>query len=359
MTPRTPPAAVPPGTDASQGERDWIDAAIEWTSGLAAVAMFAYGVALSYAVLYAIAEAAGLPPWARRLWPGGWELFMASAALNALAEQRHLRGQHGWRRVPWYPLALTGLTAGGSILLNWFHPAIPLDPPPGWLKSLVYGLPPLEAVLAWHLFLLRIAHRRHSAHVPAGTVPAAVLRPTVPEAAAGRDEPTGTAGGPSHQPTVAGPWAPPPKPSSTSAGPGRSRPAPGRPTIGTARTGEAGLLARARAAAAEHHNTHGRPISRDALRQALRVSNQTAGVLLRELRAGGTVADGQPDQADPDRQPRNQVDGGAVGAGEPGSGTEPAAVAGNGAGGLPAGLVALVPTVPVPASDGQEGDGDG
>jgi hypothetical protein len=359
MTSRTPPIPTAPGSDAAPGERDWIDTAIEWTSGTAAVAMFAYGVALSYAVLYAIAEAAGLPPWARRLWPGGWELFMASAALNALAEQRHLRGQHGWRRVPWYPLALTGLTAGGSILLNWFHPAIPLDPPPGWLKSLVYGLPPLEAVLAWHLFLLRIAHRRQPAHVPAGTVPAAVLRPAVPDTT-GRDERTGTAGGPSHRPTVAGPWVPPPpQPSGNPAGPGRSRPAPGRPTIGTARTAEAGLLARARAAAAEHHNTHGRPISRDALRQALRVSNKTAGALLRELRAGGTVADGQPDRAVPDRQPQNQAGGGAVGAGEQGSGTEPAAVAGNGAGGPPAGLAALVPTVPVPASDGQEGDGDG
>jgi len=27
--------------------------------------------------------------------------------------------------------------------------------------SLVYGLPPLAAVFAWHLFLQRLAHRRH------------------------------------------------------------------------------------------------------------------------------------------------------------------------------------------------------
>src|SRR6266545_1388739 len=285
MTPRTPPTPTPPPGNAGRpGERDWIDTAIEWTSGLAAVAMFAYGVALSYAVLYAIAEAAGLPPWARRLWPGGWELFMASAALNALAEQRHLRGQHGWRRVPWYPLALTGLTAGGSILLNWFHPAIPLDPPPGWLRSLVYGLPPLEAVLAWHLFLLRIAHRRQPTQAPAGTVPAVPQRagPTADQ----RDEPAGTAG-------VRG----------------------------------SGLLAQARAAAAEHDNTHGRPISRDALRQALRVSNQTAGALLRELRA---------DQADPTQETT----------GDP--------AAGNGAAGRPGGLAAMVPTIPDPAQDGQE-----
>jgi hypothetical protein len=361
MTPHIPPTPIPADGPGRSGERDRIEVAIEWTSGLAAVAMFAYGVALSYAVLYAIAEAAGLPPWARALWPGGWELFMASAALNALAEQRHLRGQHGWRRVPWYPLALTGLTAGGSILLNWFHPAIPLDPPPGWLTSLVYGLPPLEAVLAWHLFLLRIAHRRHQAPVPAGTVPAVPQR-AGPEAAAGRDEPTGTArtGGLAHQPTVAGrPVLQPPQTAGAPAGPGRSRPtAAPQPTAGLAAGTDAGLLAQARAAAAAHHTTHGRPISRDALRQALRVSKQTAGALLRELRAGGTVADRQPDQADPDRQPTAPADDVAIGAHEPGQGTAPAAVAGNGAGGRQAGPAALVPTVPAPASDRQEGDGD-
>jgi hypothetical protein len=226
------------------------------------------------------------------------------------------------------------------------------------LKSLVYGLPPLEAVLAWHLFLLRIAHRRHPAHVPAGTVPAAVLRPAVPEAASGRDETTGTAetGGPAHPPTVAGRRVPPPpQPAGAPAGTGRSRPAAApQPAAGT----DAGLLAQARAAEAEHRNTHGRPISRDALRQALRVSNQTAGALLRELRAGGTVADGQPEQADPDRQPKDQAGGVVVRTGEPSGGTEPAAVAGNGAGGPPAGLAALVPTVPVPASNAQEGTAD-
>ena len=148
------------GQDRASG-RDWTDTAIEWASGTTAVAMFAYGVSLSYSVLHRIATAAGLPAWAADLWPLGFEAFMASAALNALAEQR-TRAHQGdwWRRVPWYPWALTACTAGGSILLNWFHPAIPLDPPPGWLVSLVYGLPPLAAVFAWHLFLQRLAHRR-------------------------------------------------------------------------------------------------------------------------------------------------------------------------------------------------------
>jgi hypothetical protein len=145
--------------------RDWTDRGIEIASGTTAVAMFAYGVSLSYSVLHRIATAAGLPPWAADLWPLGFEAFMASAALNALAEQRtRALEADWWRRVPWYPWALTALTAGGSILLNWFHPAIPLNPPPGWLVSLVYGLPPLSAVFAWHLFLQRLAHRRHQHH---------------------------------------------------------------------------------------------------------------------------------------------------------------------------------------------------
>jgi hypothetical protein len=143
-------------------QRDRLDRAIELSSGVTAAGMFAYGVALSYQVLHAIAHAAGLPIWAARLWPLGFEAFMASAALNALAEQRHRRHLIPWqRRVPWYPWTLTGLTAGASILLNWLHPAIPLDPPPGWLVSLVYRLPPLAAVFAWHLFLQRLSHRHH------------------------------------------------------------------------------------------------------------------------------------------------------------------------------------------------------
>jgi len=99
-TPATTPASPAKGP-AVPGGRDWIDVAIEWASGLAAVGMFAYGVALSYQVLHAIAAAAGLPGWAARVWPLGFEAFMASAALNALAEQRHRRDEadrwRGWR----------------------------------------------------------------------------------------------------------------------------------------------------------------------------------------------------------------------------------------------------------------------
>ena len=56
--------------------RNQLDYLIELASGLTAVAMFAYGVALSYQVLHAIAAAAGLPARAARLWPLGFEAFM-------------------------------------------------------------------------------------------------------------------------------------------------------------------------------------------------------------------------------------------------------------------------------------------
>jgi hypothetical protein len=46
------------------------------------------------------------------------------------------------------------------------------------------------------------------------------------------------------------------------------------------------LLAAARRAAAEHHDQHGQPITRDALRARLGVSNQAASDLLRQFRAG-------------------------------------------------------------------------
>src|SRR5215211_1766861 len=50
---------------------------------------------------------------------------------------------------------------GSSIALNFGHPYIPLDPPPRLLVACVYGVPPICAPFAWHLFLLRLVHRRH------------------------------------------------------------------------------------------------------------------------------------------------------------------------------------------------------
>jgi hypothetical protein len=117
--------------------------------------MFAYGAALSFDVLHSIAQAAGLSPVLAWLWPLGFETFMAVAAVAVLAEQRTRP-----HKTPWYPWVLTALAAGSSIALNFGHPYIPLDPPPRLLVACVYGVPPITAPFAWHLFLLRLAHRR-------------------------------------------------------------------------------------------------------------------------------------------------------------------------------------------------------
>ena len=60
---------------------------------------------------------------------------------------------------------------------------------------------------------------------------------------------------------------------------------PGRPSPPQDAEDEA-LLAAARRAAAEHQDQHRQPITRDALRARLGVSNQAASELLRQLRAG-------------------------------------------------------------------------
>jgi hypothetical protein len=71
----------------------------------------------------------------------------------------------------------------------------------------------------------------------------------------------------------------------------RGRPSPVRDAGDEARGGgDEALLAAARRAAAEHQDRHGQPITRDALRARLGVSNQAASELLRQLRAG----EGQP-----------------------------------------------------------------
>jgi hypothetical protein len=142
----------------TRAAHDRLDRAIHHASWLGAFAMFAYGAALSFDVLHAIAQAAGLSPVLAWLWPLGFETFMAVAAVAVLAEQRTRP-----HKTPWYPWVLTALAAGSSIALNFGHPYIPLDPPPRLLVACVYGVPPITAPFAWHLFLLRLAHRRQDA----------------------------------------------------------------------------------------------------------------------------------------------------------------------------------------------------
>jgi hypothetical protein len=350
-TPTLTTSPASPATSAGVGERDWIDAAIQWASGLAAVAMFAYGVCLSYQVLHAIAAAAGLPVWAAGVWPLGFEAFMASAALNALAEQRHRCTQPDrWARVAWYPWTLTGLTAGASIALNWCHPAIPLDPPPGWLVSVVYGLPPLIAVLAWHLFLSRVTHRHQqptptavpavlAIPSPTGTVP----KPSVPAG----DDPAGTVPTPGPPPSPARP-DPRARPARAGRPPVRSQPAAG--------DGDGGLLARARTAAAHYQAAQGRPIGRDALRRTLRVSNQTASDLLRTLRAQPSPSRAH-DPGPPAPSPHAEAPSAAPGAARPDRQPVPETRPGNGHPDRPVTLTSLVPTNPG-SRDGEGVGGD-
>ena len=69
-------------------DRDRIDRAIEHASWLGALAMFAYGAALSFDVLHSITLAGGFSPILTWLWPLGFETFMAVAPVAVLAEQR-------------------------------------------------------------------------------------------------------------------------------------------------------------------------------------------------------------------------------------------------------------------------------
>jgi hypothetical protein len=83
-----------------------------------------------------------------------------------------------------------------------------------------------------------------------------------------------------------------PRPAADQDGGAGELTAPGRPSPvqdagdGTQDGGDEALLAAARRAAAEHQDQHGQPITRDALRARLGVSNQAASELLRQLRAG-------------------------------------------------------------------------
>jgi hypothetical protein len=92
---------------------------------------------------------------------------------------------------PWRP--------GSSIALNFGHPYLPLDPPPRLLVACVYGVPPITAPFAWHLFLQRVAHRRRqhtgqpigaSDHTGTPDQHDATIRPLVQPALA--STPTGT-----------------------------------------------------------------------------------------------------------------------------------------------------------------------
>jgi hypothetical protein len=129
-----------------------------------------------------------------------------------------------------------------------------------------------------------------STSAPASTEPAGpsdgASPPVGPGRAPGRSVPPGgeaaaTTAGPDQALPKSGMARLPIAPSRTVIIASSGSPGPGRP-------GRAELVEQARAVAAAHLAEHGRPISRDALRRALRVSNQVAGQLLREVNAERT-----------------------------------------------------------------------
>jgi hypothetical protein len=139
----------------------------------------------------------------------------------------------------------------------------------------------------WFLRQFRAAAETERQITAAGTVPAAVA----PGAGAGHavaiTESAASAAG------AAAAFRPGPGPAaprtSRSAPPARTTPVTdeqdGRPVSRRGLADRNGLAEQARRLAAAHLAEHGRPISRDALRRALRVSNQVASQLLRSVNA--------------------------------------------------------------------------
>jgi Protein of unknown function (DUF2637) len=79
--------------------QDRIDRAIELASWPGAFAMFAYGAALSFDVLHAIAQAAGLSPVLAWLWPLGlrpsWPWPLSPSWPNSAADHTARPGIRG------------------------------------------------------------------------------------------------------------------------------------------------------------------------------------------------------------------------------------------------------------------------
>ena len=148
------------------------------------------------------------------------------------ARERQRDKQHGitTRRLTWPTVVLAG-GVGLSLAAN-----LPQAQPTAWGR-VVAAVPPGAFLVAVSMIERRAAHRAR----PAAAVP-------------GQDDDTGDLS------------------------------APGRPSPAQDAEDQA-LLAAALRAAAEHEERHGQPITRDALRARLGVSNQAASELLRQLRA--------------------------------------------------------------------------
>ncbi|GII25344.1 hypothetical protein [Planosporangium mesophilum] len=191
----------------------------------------------------------------------GWANAMVSELIPLAAglEVRRRRRKH--LPVGAYPIALI-LGAVALSLAGQFAEAKP--GPSGWLISAVPAL--------GFLALVKLVLSRPTSS------PDSV--PTVPASASVRDERTDTGPVPDRQ-AVAVPAPAPLVPVSVPTVPVS---VPTVPDGYPAPPLDPALIAAARTAAADHERGHGRVITRDALRAALKVSNATASDLLRTLR---------------------------------------------------------------------------
>lgn len=224
--------------------RDWWVALGLFVSSLSAAVS-------SFAGLHALALSTGWHPWAAPLFPLTVDCYALTAVRVWLARSTRSGRARRFARA----------NAVGAILLSvvgnatWHLVAADLVTVTWVVAVLVGAVPPVVLGLVAHLAVLRTQddeQDRDGTAVPLAVPP-------------GRREAPGTKG------TV-------PSPGSTDPAPDKMVPAPRRYTT------ENELLTAARTADARHRDRYGRPITRDQLRQELRIGGQRATEVLRRLR---------------------------------------------------------------------------
>jgi hypothetical protein len=221
----------------------------------------------SFSGLQSLAEAAGWGQWMAPLLPATVDAFALAATRLWLLESTGSRRARRFART-----CAIGAIAMSQVGNGVWHLVSAQLLPVTWHVVLVVGaVPPLVLGLVTHLAVLR----RQVDPVPAATPP------VVPSGrlGSGRAAPEVP-----NEPTEIGPASTEPRP----PGPGHSRPVPSGPDRRTGdgpryRT-EDELLEAGRQADTAFRAAHGRAITRDALRQALRIGGPRATELLRRLK---------------------------------------------------------------------------
>ncbi|WP_018653814.1 DUF2637 domain-containing protein [Actinomadura flavalba] len=205
----------------------------------------------------------------------GWMAWAVAVCIDltcvmaARERQRDKRTARGTGRTSWPTLVLTG-----GILLSLAANLAQAHPSAwGWITA---ATPAAAFLVAVSMLERRALHPADANVTGDGSTP---VPPSFGRAAS---SPASSLGRPVQDDRPALDPAPHAEPSGRQDEPVPARPHAERPAERD--TPAAPLLAFARRVAAEHHTTHGRPITRDALRARLGVSNQLASTLLRQLR---------------------------------------------------------------------------